>query len=189
MKGIARVAEWQFTPLTDIQRWTGHTGGLFDTLFAYQKSSSDSRSGSEVSAESEEVWKIVEEDAEADFAVSIEMLPTDEGEMVLQLTVKESVVPAEQAEIMLRQFDALLVDMLSEEGDSVVGLGDMEILSITPPEKPTLSDSEEGDMLLHGFVERQARLTPEKVALEFTTSLEAGAKAWTYAQLDGEANR
>ncbi|OBT43519.1 Nonribosomal Peptide Synthase (NRPS) [Pseudogymnoascus sp. WSF 3629] len=185
MQGIARVAEWQFTPLTDVQRWTGYTGGLFDTLFAYQKSSSDD--AAKVSGEGEEVWKIVEEDAEADFAVSIEMLP-EGGEMVLQLTVKESVVPREQAELMVRQFDALLVDMLTP---GVGGL-DEKILSITPPEHPTLSDSEEGDMLLHGFVERQARLTPEKVALEFTTSLEAGegnTAAWTYAQLDKEANR
>ncbi|OBT68717.1 Nonribosomal Peptide Synthase (NRPS) [Pseudogymnoascus sp. 23342-1-I1] len=186
MSGIARVGEWQFTPLTDVQRWTGNTGGLFDTLFAYQKSARDDK---EVSGE-EEVWKIVEEDAEADFAVSIEMLP-EGGEMVLQLTVKESAVPIEQAEIMLRQFDALLVDLLTQVGDGIVGRGDEKILSITPPENPTLSDSEDVDMLLHGFVERQARLTPDKVALEFTTSLEAGANtaAWTYAQLDAEANR
>ncbi|OBT77524.1 Nonribosomal Peptide Synthase (NRPS) [Pseudogymnoascus sp. 05NY08] len=190
MTGIARVAEWQFTPLTDVQRWTGNTGGLFDTLFAYQKSaSSDDREvEGKGSGEGEEVWKIVEEDAEADFAVSIEMLP-EGGEMVLQLTVKESVVPREQAELMVRQFDALLVDMLTQGGG--VGL-DEKILSISPPEHPTLSDSEEGDMLLHEFVERQARLTPEKMALEFTTSLEAGegnTAAWTYAQLDKEANR
>ena len=73
-----------------------------------------------------------------------------------------------------------------------MGRGDEGILSITPPECPTLSDSDERDMLLHGFVERQARLTPTKVALEFTTSLEAGegnTAAWTYAQLDAEANR
>ncbi|KFY27582.1 hypothetical protein V493_03408, partial [Pseudogymnoascus sp. VKM F-4281 (FW-2241)] len=117
------------------------------------------------------------------------MLPTDDGEMVLQLTVKESLVPAEQAELMLRQFDALLVDMLTEGGGG--GL-DEKILSITPPEFPTLSDSEETDMLLHGFVERQALLTPDKVALEFTTSLDVGegnTAAWTYSQLDAEANR
>lgn len=195
MRGIAGVAEWQFTPLTEIQRWTGNAGGLFDTLFAYQKSAS---SGDEekVSGEGEggveEVWTIVEEDAEADFAVSIEMLP-EAGEMVLQITAKEGVVPGEQAEVMLRQFDALLVDLLSEgDGGSLVGRGDEGILSITPPECPTLSDSDERDMLLHGFVERQARLTPTKVALEFTTSLEAGegnTAAWTYAQLDAEANR
>lgn len=185
MDGIARVGEWQFTPLVDVQRWAGQMGGLFDTLFAYQKSAGDGG----VSEKGEEVWKIVEEDAEADFAVSIEMLPTDEGEMVLQLTVKECVVPREQADLMLKQFDALLVDML--DGGGIGGLGDENILSITPPEKPTLSDSDEGDMLLHGFVERQARLTPKKVALEFTTSLDSGAStaAWTYAQLDAEANR
>ncbi|KFY72517.1 hypothetical protein V499_07348 [Pseudogymnoascus sp. VKM F-103] len=187
MKGIARVAEWQFTPLTDVQRWTGNTGGLFDTLFAYQKSSSDVQEGAKASGEGDEVWKIVEEDAEADFAVSIEMLP-EGGELILQLTVKESVVPREQAELMVRQFDALMVDLLNPGADGL----DEKILSITPPEHSTLSDSDEGDMLLHGFVERQARLTPNKVALEFTTSLEAGednTAAWTYDQLDKEANR
>ncbi|ELR06992.1 hypothetical protein GMDG_02314 [Pseudogymnoascus destructans 20631-21] len=187
MQGIARVAEWQFTPLVDVQRWTGNTGGLFDTLFAYQKSaSSDDREG-EGKVSGDEVWKIVEEDAEADFAVSIEMLPEGE-EMVLQLTAKEGLVPREQAELMVRQFDALLVDMLTPGAGGL----DENILSIAPPEHPTLSDSEEGDMLLHGFVERQARLTPEKIALEFTTSLGAGegnTAAWTYAQLDKEANR
>ncbi|KFY15223.1 hypothetical protein V492_02161 [Pseudogymnoascus sp. VKM F-4246] len=189
MKGIATVAEWQFTPLTDVQRYTGQMGGLFDTLFAYQKSSSNTPSEG---VKGEEVWKIVDENAEADFAVSIEMLPIDEGEMELQLTVKESLVPGDQAEGMLTQFEALLGDMLGEgESLSLAELGGEEILSITPPAQPTLSDSEDKAMLLHGFVERQARLTPEKAALEFTTSLESGAdtKAWTYAQLDVEANR
>jgi len=185
MRSNAKLHQHQFTPLTSIQRWTGHPEGkLFDTLFAYQKTTVREQT-------SEPLWKVVDEEASADFVVSIELLPTENGILMLQLTVKENVVPIEHAELILKQFDALLADTLlnaAAESSGVI-IADSELLSITPPEYPTLSSPY---MLLHDFVLRQAQLTPAKTALEFTSSLEPGnikTASWTYAQLDAEANK
>lgn len=185
MSSNAKLHEHQFTPLTLIQRWSGHPEGkLFDTLFAYQKTTIRDQAA-------DPLWHIVDEEASADFVVSIELLPTENGALMLQLTAKENVVPIEHADLMLKQFDALLADTLlnaTSESSGIV-LDDSNLLSITPPEYPTLSSP---NMLLHDFVSRQAQLTPNKTALEFTTSLEPGnvkTESWTYAQFQGEVNK
>lgn len=187
MQKIASVHSHQFAPLTSIQRWNEVEGSMFDTLFAYQKSANDS----DTADAGKGLWKIVDEDASADYAVSIEMLPTSEGVLELCLTVKENIVPAEQAQLILEQFDALLLETLSKpEGDaSLPGLeySNETLLSITPPEYRTMGSEH---MLLHDFVSRSAQLMPNKVALEFTTQLSPlNTKQWTYAEMEKEANR
>ncbi len=186
----SQLSKFQFTPLTKIGRWAGVEGGLFDTLFAYQKTGGDTKEAGDG------LWCVTDEDASADYAVSIEMLPTEKGELELTLTVKENVVPAEQAELMLKQFDALLYDTLSSPSHLADGLvledADDEmkknILSITPPEHPTLGNDE--DLLLHDFVSASATKNPVKTALEFTTCLEPlNTRKWSYRQLEEEANR
>jgi amino acid adenylation domain-containing protein len=183
MRNNAKLHKYQFTPLTSIQRWTGHPeGNLFDTLFAYQKTGSNDNA-------TESLWNIVDEEASADYAVSIELLPTDNGVLMLQLTVKENIVPAEHAELMLRQFDALLADTILNTSCSCENIivDDSKLLSVTPPEHPELPAPV---ALLHEFVSAQAAKTPHKIALEFTTSLEPMMReSWTYAQLEAEANK
>ena len=133
MKGNAGLSKWQFTPLTSIARWSGVEGAMFDTLFAYQKTAG------EFDDEEKKLWQVTDEDASADYAVSIEMLPTRDGKLELCVTAKENAVPLEQAQLMLKQFDALLLDTLQHAENSADKLAveengeKEEILSITPP--------------------------------------------------------
>ncbi|TVY84625.1 Hydroxamate-type ferrichrome siderophore peptide synthetase [Lachnellula suecica] len=184
MDSNAQLHKHQFTPLTSIQKWAGFPEGkIFDTLFAYQK-----LPGSENGAE--QPWKVVREKASVDYAVSMEVQPTKSGKVALQLTFREDIIPAEQSEIILRQYDALLLDTLCNPQsicDIAPELGN-ELLSITPANKNTLHDTV---TLLHQYVERGAEQWPNKKALEFATRLEPGnleSKSWTYTELNQEAN-
>lgn len=185
MTSNSSLHKYQFTPLTSIQKWAGFPEGkIFDTLLAYQKLPD----GVE---EVEFPWKIVREEASVDYAVSLEVQPTKSGKLTLRLTFRVDLIPIEQAELLLRQYDALLQDILRSP-DSPCDLTpevDNELLSITPAK-----DYEIGGQvtLLHEYVERGAQQWPKKVALEFATSLEPGymkSRSWTYEQLSNESNK
>ena len=185
MNSNALLHKHQFTPLTSIQKWGGHPDGrIFDTLFAFQKVP-------DTEIEVNAPWKIVREDASVDYAVSLEVQPTQSGQLLLRLTFKENLIPIEHADLILQQYDALLLDVLEQPNsvcDVAPELG-IELLSITPANHKTLSGPV---TLLHEFVERGALKWPNKIAFEFATNLEAGkfqSQTWTYTQLDQEANK
>ncbi|KAJ8057976.1 hypothetical protein OCU04_013149 [Sclerotinia nivalis] len=181
----AQLHKHQFTPLTSIQKWSGYPEGrIFDSLFAYQKLPED-----------EDVlsppWKVVNEEATVDYVISLEVQPLLSGEITIRLSFREDIVPAAHAELMIKQYDALLLDTLDNPDhpcDVAPEMG-MGLLSITPAQDPVLPDSV---TLLHQYVERGSKKWPDKVALEFATCLEPGnyqSQKWTYQQLDKEANR
>ncbi|RDL30814.1 uncharacterized protein BP5553_10159 [Venustampulla echinocandica] len=181
----AQLHRHQFTPLTSIQKWNGLLEGkTFDTLFAYQKMPSFDN---EITAP----WNIAHEEASVDYVVSMEIQPVKSGALALRLTFREDLVPAEHAEIILRQYDSLLIDTLRNPhsvSDVAPDLG-TALLSITPAEEPELPDSAQ---LLHHFVERGAQQWPSKTAFEFATRLEPGnvqTRFWTYSELDKEGNK
>ncbi|RAL61221.1 hypothetical protein DID88_010300 [Monilinia fructigena] len=181
----AQLHRHQFTPLTSIQKWGGYPEGrIFDTLFAYQKLPDD-----------EDVmnppWKVVDEEATVDYVVSLEVQPTRLGEIIIRLSFREDIIPAVHAEIIVKQFDALLLDTLRNPDHpcSVAPEVGIDLLSITPAQDPVLPDSV---TLLHQYIERGAKTWPDKVALEFATCLEPGnyrSRKWTYQQLEDEANK
>jgi amino acid adenylation domain-containing protein len=181
----ASLHKYQFTPLTSIQKWAGFPEGkIFDTLFAYQK----------LPDGLEEVglpWKVVREEASVDYAVSLEVQPTKSGELTLRLTFRVDLIPVEHAELLLRQYDALLQDTLRNPDspcDPTPRL-DNQLLSITPAKDVEIEGSEK---LLHEYVERGAQQWPKKIALQFATSLNPGcmkSKLWSYEQLNNESNK
>ncbi|QSZ28506.1 hypothetical protein DSL72_003003 [Monilinia vaccinii-corymbosi] len=168
--------------------WSGYPEGrIFDTLFAYQKLPDDDNDDDMMSPP----WKAVDEEASVDYVVSLEVQPTQSGEITIRLSFREEIVPTEHAELIVKQFDALLLDTLNNPNHpcSVAPEVEMDLLSITPAQDPVLPDSV---TLLHQYVERGAKTWPDKVALEFATCLEPGnyqSQKWTYKQLDEEANR
>ncbi|PVH82160.1 hypothetical protein DL98DRAFT_570721 [Cadophora sp. DSE1049] len=185
MGSNALLHKHQFTPLTSIQKWAGYPEGkIFDTLFAYQK----------VSDDREEVnmpWKIIREEASVDYAVSLEVQPTSNDEVTLRLTFRQDLIPAEHAELLLQQYDALLLDILeSPQNQCDVAPRALEsLLSITAAEEKVLSSPV---TLLHEFVELGAREFPDRKALEFATDLGPDnfkSTSWTYSQLNQEANK
>ncbi|TVY93406.1 Hydroxamate-type ferrichrome siderophore peptide synthetase [Lachnellula willkommii] len=185
MTSNAQLHKHQFTPLTSIQKWAGFPEGkTFDTLFAYQK-----LLDSEDDVES--LWKIIREEASVDYAVSMEVQPAKSGDVTLRLTFREDIIPAEHSEIILKQYDALLLDTLRNPHNmcDIAPNLDTAMLSITPAKENELSDPV---TLLHEFVERGARQWPNKKALEFATRLEPDnveSQSWTYDELNNEGNK
>lgn len=177
------VRKHQFTPLTKIQRWTGHPDeALFDTIFAYQKLG-DSVSKSR--------WRLVDEDATVDAAVSVELEPTEGGQLEFRITYRSDRVPEEQARVILDQLDRIILDLISHpDGHADEAFNSSpELLSITPPKEREIATDVS---LLHEFVERSARKHPDKIAFEFATNIEDGkviSRCWTYAELDAEGNK
>lgn len=175
----------QFTPLTSIQKWAGYPEGkIFDTLFAYQKLPSSKN-------KPKSLWEITKEEASVDYAVSLEVQPANDDTVVLRLTFRQDLIPVEHAQIILRQYDAMLLDLLRNPHNpcDTVPQIDRELVSITSAEEDVLPGSV---ILLHEFVERGSQQWSNKTALEFATSLEPGnfkSKSWTYGQLDREANK
>ncbi|TVY37427.1 Nonribosomal peptide synthetase [Lachnellula subtilissima] len=185
MASNAQLHKHQFTPLTSIQKWAGFPEGkIFDTLFAYQK-----LPDSEDNLES--LWEIMREEASVDYAVSMEVQPAESGDVTLRLTFREDIIPAEHSAIILRQYDALLLDTLRNPHNICNIAPNLEtaLLSITPAKENELSDPV---TLLHEFVERGARQWPNKNALEFATRLDPGnveSQSWTYDELNNEGNK
>ncbi|CZR63261.1 related to non-ribosomal peptide synthetase [Phialocephala subalpina] len=185
MKSNALLHKHQFTPLTSIQKWAGYPEGkIFDTLFAYQKLPNNEDKVTPP-------WKVVKEEASVDYAVSLEVQPESDDTLMLRLTFRQDLIPVEHAELILRQYDAMLVDLLQNPQSpcDVIPELENELLSIMAAEEDVLPGPV---TLLHEFVERGAKTWSEKTALEFATCLEPGnfkSRSWTYNQLDQEANK
>jgi non-ribosomal peptide synthetase component F/aryl carrier-like protein len=186
LKSNASLHKHQFTPLTIIQKWGGFPEGrIFDTLFTYQKLPESE--GDIIKLP----WKMIREEASVDYAVSLEMQPTAAGNLTLRLTFRESLIPVEHASLILRQFDAILLDTLrnpKQACDTAPAI-QPNLLSITPAKENALPNTV---ALLHQFVERGSLQWPNKTAFEFATRLEHDrleSRAWTYQQLNQEANR
>jgi amino acid adenylation domain-containing protein len=176
---IAEVQQHQHVPLNDIQRSMGFPNeAVFDTIFAYQKSPSMNNGSS--------LWRIVHESATTEYPVSIELEPKG-NHIEYRLTAMPHVVPREQAALILEQLDHLIqcfIFLTDSTGDS-----DTSLYSVTSAKESTLPSHVR---LLHDFVEITALEHPERIALEFATTIdkrEYSAQRWTYSELDNEGNK
>lgn len=100
-------------------------------------------------------------------------------------------MPEEQTRLLLSQFEAAMIEILQNPGGSSTDFSSFpqSLLSCTPAKVDEIPTD---TYLLHKFVEKYRRLTPDKIAFEFATSIQEGCtvkETWTYAQLDGEGNR
>lgn len=173
----------QRTPLTEIQKHLGHPNSrLFDTLLVYQKFDGPGQQPKQ--------WTVIDEEANVDYPVSIELGP-DQGSLQLRVTFFDDVLPAEQAEILLQQFDAVLCD-LAKHPDGHEGHvleNHPNLFAIMAAEQPELVSDV---ALLHGFVESSALKCPQKTALEFVSKFDGSrpvSQSWTYKELDENGNR
>ncbi|KAK5238177.1 hypothetical protein LTR47_001270 [Exophiala xenobiotica] len=175
----AGLMRHQHTPLSSIKRWTGIEGDLFDSVIVVQKYGSASGIKSP--------WKLVKDESFAEYAVSLEIIPTEQ-EVDLQLTFRENVLPTEQAGYILQEVDALMRDVLASAVGNETELS-KSLLSIVPWKDEHI----ETDVhYLHEFVEVTAKQTPDRVALEFVTSIQETVcekQDWTYSQLDAMGNK
>lgn len=107
------------------------------------------------------------------------------------MTFLSDIIPEEQAQILLAQFDALLVNLVTSPDDNGYSkiTGEPDLFSITPARQPILPSPVD---LLHQFVESQAQIIPDRIALEFAYEIgetSAHSQTWTYKQLNDRGNR
>ncbi|KAJ5295213.1 hypothetical protein PENANT_c048G05147 [Penicillium antarcticum] len=191
LKRNALLVKNQFAPLSYVQRWVGSEEPLFDTLFVYQKFTSETTEFDE--------WDIVDEatkidasgqSASSNYPVSIELIPHS-TDLEIQLSYRSDIVPPEQATILLGQYDKILEDIvfhpdaISTDHESVGS----NLLSVTPAKEAPISTTVS---LLHQFVEVNALKIPEKIAFEFASGDTAESlqkKSWTYRQFNECGNK
>ncbi|KAJ5605924.1 AMP-dependent synthetase/ligase [Penicillium lagena] len=182
LKRNVSLVKNQFTPLSEIQRWLGVDEPLFDSLFVYQKFASVT--------ERPEAWEVVDVATKIDYPVSIELIPQS-TKLEIRLSYRSDIVPPEQAQIILNQYDKLLESTLflpdSDCGDySSIGRG---LLSITSAKEPRI---ESPVSLLHQFVEKNAEKIPERTAFEFVSGFAGDTlqkRTWSYSELNDSGNR
>ncbi|KAI5788368.1 hypothetical protein EDC01DRAFT_617399 [Geopyxis carbonaria] len=162
-KSNTAALKHQHTPLRSIQRWFEHPEeSFFDSLFVYQKTAGEDES---------RIWNIVNEDASADYAFSLEIEPTMTNKVLIRATAADNTVPSQQTELMIRQIDAALLDILKNPDRAAADLSSIpaELLSVTPA---IIDEIPCETKLLHKFVEKHRELSPDKLAFEFVTAID-----------------
>jgi amino acid adenylation domain-containing protein len=182
MKLNAGIQQHQSIPLNEIHKLMGFPNeALFDTVFAYQKLSSD--------ADTNDLWRVVDEMATIEYPISIELEPK-EGRLEYRLNFLPHLIPREQAKIILEQLDHLMESFILHPRTNLDETDAPESLySITPAKEAELPS---GAKLLHELVEHTAANYPHRTALEFVFNKQDGSrsvKRWTYAELNAEGNR
>ncbi|KAJ5815263.1 AMP-dependent synthetase/ligase [Penicillium riverlandense] len=182
LKRNVSLVKNQFTPLSHIQRWMGSDEPLFDTLFVYQKFASVT--------ERPEAWEVVDEVTKIDYPVSIELIPQS-TELEIRLSYRSDIVPREQAQMILKQYDKLLENTLFLPDSSCGNYSSIgrDLLSITSAKEVRI---ESPVSLLHQFVEKNAEKTPERIAFEFVSGFSGDVlqkRTWSYSELNESGNR
>ncbi|KAK9351537.1 hypothetical protein V1523DRAFT_427948 [Lipomyces doorenjongii] len=176
------ILEFQHTPHKFIRDTVGLPESLYDSVFLYQKAPAQSNKS--------DPWRRLIDHGATEYTCSMEIEPLGNGSVTCRLHYNTSVVPTEQANIILQQFDYILRELLTLPHRDCWRLDlPIDVLSIIPPK---LDEFPSDVQLLHEFVERQSRLTPEAIALEFATVIEEGQvdiERWSYAELDRQANK
>ncbi|KAK3693053.1 non-ribosomal peptide synthetase [Podospora appendiculata] len=176
----------QHQPLVRIQKWLGYPDArLFDTLLVYQKFDVG------IETPGPRPWTIVNDMATVDYPVSIEIEPQMGDELKYQITFFDDVLPREQAQLLLRQFDAVVQQLAFEPEGSEESLFGVEpnLFSVLPAAEPELLAPVR---FLHEFVEVQALKKPDATALHFVEGFDgdvAVGREWTYNQLNLNGNR
>lgn len=179
-----RLHKHQFAPLPQVQKWLGHpSGAIFDTVVAYQRM--------DVTTSAPMPWKRLADAAMVEYAVSLEVEPVQNDELRLCLTCYDDILPMEQAQLLLKQFDATLThitcDVTAFQSDQWTASPDL--YSIIPAVSPILPAPVQ---LLHQFVEAGAMSHPNKTAVEFVSGFRGQVpvkQLWNYRELDLLGNK
>ncbi|KAI3324424.1 amino acid adenylation domain-containing protein [Xylariaceae sp. AK1471] len=175
------LRRFQFMPITQIQRCLGVTGPMFDTILIYQAADNSMKPPP---------VRPLREIGSVEYLISLEVEESSFNTTQLNLAFRASILPPEQAMLLLNQFEAILMDLLIsvDTTRSSLVISRPDLFSVLPAEHGRLP-TDAG--LLHGLVEHSARLAPSNVALEFVEEITQDTKAriWTYRQLDDFGNQ
>lgn len=174
----------QYAPLSQIQKWLGHPARpVFDTILVYQKLDKEPSNTRR--------WKLIDDYATVDYPVSLEVKPMSNDEIRLCITFFGDILPEEQADLLVRQFDAMMIHIATEpEGDEDgIYQSKPDLFAITPAISPELPAPVQ---FLHHFVEKRALTHPHDAAFEFVGEFDGSRpvkQVWSYAELDEMGNR
>lgn len=171
----AEMRRHQHAPFNSIKRWAGIEGELFDTVIALQNHSSDETV--------DRPWQVIDDEATAEYALSLEIFPAKEDRFYFQLTYREDLVPPPQASYILTQFSWAVNEIVSAVESTTTDL-DTRLFSIIRAKDEKIPTEVR---LLHEFVEATAKKKPNNPALEFVTDIQEqipSREIWSYAQLD-----
>ncbi|KAK5087886.1 hypothetical protein LTR05_002101 [Lithohypha guttulata] len=147
-------------------------GNLFDSILVLQKYSQ--------ADQAQRSWEISSDQASAEYAVSIEVVPRDD-ELALQLTYNQKVLPKEHASVLLLQYEQLLHDVLH-----IPTHHDTESKSIKAGRSPVTTSIKSDHKSLPDLVLARATQDPTATALEFVSDIRGEQilrQTWTYAEL------
>jgi len=119
------------------------------------------------------------------------MEPLPENNLGFRITFASSILPREQALLLLDQIKTLFSEFIFYAEDEIVTAIERTPLlySITPAKNVEISSEV---TLLHQFVEYSVLKHPQKTALEFASALHEDkfvSQCWTYKELDAEGNK
>lgn len=173
-------ARWQkspHVPLAKIKRACGIEGDIFDTIIALRKPQQ---------TDINSPWRFEAESASAEYAVSLEIIPTND-KFELLMTYTQALVPPEHGPLLLKQYEMVLYEMLTLSKEEPATTH--RLYSVKPP----LCEVIEPDTnCLHDLVLSTAARFPHNIALESITNMEGEfvhRRTWTYRQLVAEASR
>jgi len=164
-------------PLSKIKNMLEVQGDLFDTALVLQKYSQRTWSS--------ELWDIASDEATAEYAVSLEIVPDGDRDSVeLKLTYDQKVLPIGHSEILLKQYEQMLYETLNLEHK--YASNDVLYASLAP-KLPTI---ETEHTCLHDLALASAARNPNQIALEFVSNIEDGKiikQTHTYLELVSKA--
>ena len=179
----AQIIRNSNVPLSSIQRWTNIQQAMFDTVFVYQKVSYNAANLS--------MFKIRNDIALTEYSLSIELLPLPDGILGLQLTYDSGLIPGQQSSLILRQYKAILRQILGPSDPEVPNtlLSDSSLMSILPAVYEHINAPARN---LTQLLETSSRENGSRIAFEFhsATGNDPSLKSkWTFQQLMLHGNK
>ncbi|KAI0968121.1 putative non-ribosomal peptide synthetase [Xylaria arbuscula] len=180
MQYNSELRRFQFMPMARIQRCLGNIDAMFDTILIYQAIDKTLKPLP---------LHATKERALVEYPISLEVEESFSNTTRFTLSFRASILPQEQAMLLLDQFEAIFLDLLfSTESATSLTISRPELFTILHPKCESLPIETH---LLHELLELSATLVPSIVALEFideVTQMNTPQK-WTYRELDSLGNQ
>ncbi|ETS61657.1 ferrichrome siderophore peptide synthetase [Moesziomyces aphidis] len=164
-RAINALLPYQHTSLPQLMRWLDLSRTPFEALFSYL--------GQSEATSQPPLFSEASTQMERDYPLAIEISATDDA-ISLHLAFDARLIPAEQANLMLAQYEQLLHTLIDSEPKD-------EHLSIL--NKDCYVPANSSETIISRFAEH-ARETPDAPAVVFASNMQEAPRTTSYAELD-----